>query len=187
MRIQQRGYPIFTAKIRQSLRLVQYGASARFHIYVCGLYWHTHTMMCQSPPKCQACWCMSHRWGNQCHLVTWIKTITPRWLCTQYSMNMHLRQLPWAHTHSTRLRALITRKGHSCSHESTSYKVHNHPHTHKHIYIYTYIHTYIMHNAITQSKKVNQTLPMFQGYDPARYRKCKTDIAIPKECGLSME
>ena len=140
MRIQQRGYPIFTAKIRQSLRLVRYGASARFHIYVCGLYRHAHTMMCQSPPKCQACWCVSHRWGNQCHLVTWIKTITPRWLCTQYSMNMHLQQLPWAHTHSTRLRALITRKGHSCSHESTSYKVHNHPHTHKHIYIYTYIH-----------------------------------------------
>ena len=44
-----------------------------------------------------------------------------------------------------------------------------------------------MHNAITQSKKVNQALPMFQGYDPARYRKCKTDIAIPKEHGLSME
>ena len=42
-----------------------------------------------------------------------------------------------------------------------------------------------MHNAITQSKKVNQTLPMFQGYGPTRYRKCKTNIAIPKERGLS--
>ena len=60
-------------------------------------------------------------------------------------------------------------------------------HTRTSIYIYIYIHTYIMHNAITQSKKVNQTLPMFQGYDPARYRKCKIDIAIPKERGLSME
>ena len=32
---------------------------------------------------------------------------------------------------------------------------------HKHVgkYIYIYIHTYIMHNAITQSRKVKQTLP----------------------------
>ena len=44
-----------------------------------------------------------------------------------------------------------------------------------------------MHNAITQSKKVKQTLPTFQGYGPKRYIKCKTDIAIPKECGLSKE
>ena len=38
-----------------------------------------------------------------------------------------------------------------------------------------------MYNAITQSRKVNKTLPTFQGYDPARYRKCKAEIAIPKE------
>ena len=42
-----------------------------------------------------------------------------------------------------------------------------------------------MHNAITQSEKVNQTLPTFQGYGPARYRKCKTDIVIPREHGPS--
>jgi len=41
-----------------------------------------------------------------------------------------------------------------------------------------------MHNAITQNKKVNQTLLTFQGYGPTRYRKCKTDIAIPRECSL---
>ena len=44
-----------------------------------------------------------------------------------------------------------------------------------------------MHNATTQSGKVNQTLPMFQGYSPARYKKCKTDIAIPRECCPSKE
>ena len=38
-----------------------------------------------------------------------------------------------------------------------------------------------MHNAITQSWKVNQILPTFQGYGPVRYKKCKTDIAIPME------
>ena len=35
-----------------------------------------------------------------------------------------------------------------------------------------------MHNTITQSKKVSQTLPRC---GPARYKKCKTDIAIPME------
>ena len=44
-----------------------------------------------------------------------------------------------------------------------------------------------MHNAMTQSRKVNQTLPTFQGYSPTRYKKCKTVIAIPKEHGLSKE
>ena len=87
---------------------------------------------------------------------------------------MHLRQLPWAHTHTTRSRALTTREC-SCSHKSPSYKVHNHPYTSRYRY------TYIMHNVITQSGKVNQTLPTFQGYGPARYKKCKTDIAIPME------
>ena len=44
-----------------------------------------------------------------------------------------------------------------------------------------------MHNVITQSKKVSQTLPTFQVYGPIKYRKCKTDIAIPRECGPSEE
>ena len=44
-----------------------------------------------------------------------------------------------------------------------------------------------MHNATTQSGKVDQTLPTFQGYGPARYKKCKTDIVIPKECGPSKD
>ena len=111
--------------------------------------------------------------------VTWIKTITLQWSCTQYSISMHLQQFPWTHTHTTRSRALMTGEGCSHSHESPSYKVHDHPHTG--IYIYTHAHTYIMHNAITQSTKVKQTLPMFQGYSLARYRKSKTDIAIPRE------
>ena len=55
------------------------------------------------------------------------------------------------------------------------------------IYAGIYIYTYIVHNAITQSRKVKQTLPMSQGYGPAKYTKCKIDIAIPKECGLCKE
>ena len=44
-----------------------------------------------------------------------------------------------------------------------------------------------MHNAIVQSRKVKLTLPTFQGYGPARYKKCKTNIAIPREHGGSKE
>ena len=40
-----------------------------------------------------------------------------------------------------------------------------------------------MHNAITQSGKVNQTLLTFQGYSPARYKKFKLDIAITGNAG----
>ena len=107
------------------------------------------------------------------------------WLCTLYDMNMHLQQMPRAHTYATRLRALMPRESHSRSHESPSYKVHDHPYTHRHIYIHT--HTYIMHNAITQSRKIKQTLPTFQGYGLARYRKCKTYIDIPMEHSPSKE
>ena len=64
----------------------------------------------------------------------------------------------------------MVRKGRSYNHEGPSYKVHDHPHTS----IYKYI--YVMHNAITQSEKVKQTLQTFQGYDPTRYRKCKIDV-----------
>ena len=78
-----------------------------------------------------------------------------------------------------------------CNHKSPSYKVHDHPHTERHIYIYicmyVYIHTYIMHNAITQSRKVKKTLPKFQGYGPVRYKKCKIDIAIPRKCDPSKD
>ena len=75
----------------------------------------------------------------------------------------------------------MTKEDHSCSHESLSYRVHNHPYTSKYRY------KYIIHNATTQSKKVNQTLPTFQWYGPVRYRKCKTDIAIPREHDPSKE
>ena len=64
----------------------------------------------------------------------------------------------------------MTREGHSLSHESPSYKVHDHPHTS------IYRCTYTMYNAITQSRKVKQALPTFQGYGPTGYRKCKIDI-----------
>ena len=39
----------------------------------------------------------------------------------------------------------------------------------------------------SHKEKVNHTLPKFLGYGLARYRKCKTDIAIPKEHGPSKE
>ena len=60
-----------------------------------------------------------------------------------------------------------------------------HTHAGIYIYIYIYLHTYIVHNAITQSGKVNQTFPTFQRYGPARYGKCKSNIAIPRECDPS--
>ena len=64
--------------------------------------------------------------------------------------------MPWAHTHATRSSALKARKCRSHCHKDPSYKVHNHPYTRRHIYIYIYIHTCIIHNAITQSRKVNR-------------------------------
>ena len=57
--------------------------------------------------------------------------------------------------------------------------------TYTHAGIYIYTHIYIMHNVITQSGKVNQTLPTFQRYGLARYRKCKSNIATPRECDPS--
>lgn len=82
----------------------------------------------------------------------------------------------------------MAREGRSHIHESLSYKVHNHPHTRRHIYIYIYIyiHTYI-HTSCTmlshKAGKVIQTLPTFHGL--ARYKKCKTNTAIPRERGPS--
>ena len=73
----------------------------------------------------------------------------------------------------------MTTECHSHCHESSSYKVHNHPDTSRYRY------TYIMHNATTQNGKINQTLPKFQGCGLARYKKCKIDIAIPREHGPS--
>ena len=76
--------------------------------------------------------------------------------------------------------------GHSPNHRVHHTKctiIHKQAHTHTHTHTHTY--TYIMHNAITQSKKAKQTLPTFQGYGPTRYRKSKSKIFIPKECGPS--
>ena len=115
--------PFSWRKFSMVLHLVRYGVLAGFCIYVYGTYKHACIVTSRSPSKHQACWCMSHTRGNQHHLVTWIKTITPRWSCTQYSMNIHLWQSLWAHTHITRPRALISREGHSCSHKRPSCKV----------------------------------------------------------------
>ena len=66
----------------------------------------------------------------------------------------------------------MTREGHSCSHKSPSYKVHNHPHMRRHIY------TYIMHNTTEWESKSDIAI---------RYKKCKTDIAILRERNPSKE
>ena len=142
--------PLSQQKSSRVLCLVCYGAPTGFHAYVYGMCQHAHARMSQRPSNHQAYWCVSHTWGNQCHLVTWIGTVTPWWLCTQYNINMHLQQLPCAHTDTIRSRALMARECRSHSHEGPSYKVHNHPYTS----IYRY--TYIMHNAITQNGKVKR-------------------------------
>ena len=64
-------------------------------------------------------------------------------------------------------------------------RVHHTKCTITHIQIDIDIHTsYAMQ---LHRRKVNRTLPTFQEYRPVRYRKCKTDITIPRECGLSKE
>ena len=156
---------------------MRYGTPPGFRACVYGMCQHAHARTSRNPSKYQIYWCVLHTRGNQCHLVTWIETITPQWSCIQYkALSMHLQQWPWVYTHNTRLGALMTRQGRSHNHESQSYKVHDHPHTS----IYRY--TYILHNIITQNRKVKQTLPTFQGYGPTWYKKCKIDIAIPREC-----
>ena len=62
----------------------------------------------------------------------------------------------------------MARKGQSFNHESPSYKLHNHPHTCRQIYIYIYTH---IHHA--------------QCYHTEQ--ESKTNIAIPRERGLSKE
>ena len=139
----------------------------------------------------RTCWYVLHTRGNQCHLVTWIKTITQQWSCTQYSINVHLWQSPWMNNHTTRSRALVTKEDRSHSHKSPSYKVHNHPHINKQTYLYIYIYIYVcmyvyMHHA--QCYHIEQENKPNIAYVPrvsTKYRKCKTDIAIPRECGTS--
>jgi len=45
-----------------------------------------------------------------------------------------------------------------------------------HTHVRRYIYTCIMHNAITQSEKINQTLPTFQANGPEWYRKSKQTL-----------
>ena len=130
--------PFSRQKSSRVSRLVHYGTLEGFmSVYTARIDvltpWRVETLQ-----SVKTHWYVLHTWGNQCHLMTWVKTITPRWTCIQYSMNMHLRQLPWAHTHTTRSRALMTRKGHSRSNKSPSYKVQNHPHTQAYIYTHAY-------------------------------------------------
>ena len=63
-------------------------------------------------------------------------------------------------THDHERAALLT----MAVHHKKCMTTHKQPQTNKHIYTHTHTHTYIMHNASTQSKETNQTLPTFQGY-----------------------
>ena len=101
---------------------------------------HAHARMSQSPIKHLSTLMHVSYTGKQMSLGTQIGMVTPWWLCTQYDMNMHLWQMPWAHAYVTRSRSLMAREGCSRSHKSPSYKVHDHPHTRSHIYIYIYTH-----------------------------------------------
>ena len=95
------------------------------------------------------------------------------WICTYSNYLGHIPTLQGQkHSRLEMIAHIATRVHH---------KVHNLPYTR----IYGY--TYIMHNAITYSKKVKQTLPTSQRYSPTRYKKCKINIAIPKERGLRKE
>ena len=142
--------PFSRQKSDKVSRLVCYGAPIGFHACVYGSCQHAYARMSQSLSKYQAYWCVLHTRGNQFHLVTWIGMVIRRWFCTQYNINMDLQQFLWAHTNTIRSRTLMAREGRSPSHEGPSYKVHNHPYTS----IYRY--TYIMHNDIIQSGKVNR-------------------------------
>ena len=138
-----RGTLFSRQKFSKVSQLVRYVTLVGFRACVYGACQHAHVRTSRSPSKLQTYWCMSHTRGNWCHLVTWVGTITLRWLCTLYSMNMHLQQLPWAYTYSIKSRTLMTREGHSHSHDSPSHKVRNHPHTHTHTHTCTYTHIYI--------------------------------------------
>ena len=131
-------------------RLVRCGTPARFLAYVYSACQRARAKMSQSPSKY-----VTHTRGNRLHLVTWIMTITPRWQYRQYDTNMHLQQSPQAHTHATRSRALMAREDDSCNHESSSYKVHNHPqaqaHTHTHTHTHIHTHTYTCRHSILHS------------------------------------
>ena len=49
--------------------------------------------------------------------VTWIGTTTPRWPCTQYTINIPT-VMPWAHTHTIRPGVLMVSEGRSHYHKS---------------------------------------------------------------------
>ena len=142
-------------KYSRVLHLVHYGTPAGFHACVYSTCQHARARMSRSPSNHQAYWCVSHTRGNQCYLVTCIRTIPPRLLCTHYDTNMHQQQMPWAHTHATRLSALMARKGRSRCHEGPSYKVHDHPYICR--YIYTYMHHAQCYHIEQESKQTLST------------------------------
>ena len=109
-------------------------------------------------------------YSDYAHNVTWICTYS-NWL-----KNILISQGP-EHSWPKRVAHISTRVHHTkCTIT----------HTHIGIYIYIYIYTHTSCIMLShRAGKVIQTLPTFQEFGLARYRKCKTNIAIPKERGPS--
>ena len=60
------------------LRLVCYGALARFRACVYGTCQHAYTRTSRSLSKLQVYWYVLHTRGNRCHMVTWIGMVISR-------------------------------------------------------------------------------------------------------------
>ena len=98
----------------------------------------------------------------------------------------HAHNIAWICTYGNRLEHIPTLQGQELSWlervTHVAMRVHHTKWTITHtcvgiyIYIYIYIHHVQCYHTEQESK---QTLPMFQGYGPTRYRKCKTNIPYP--------
>ena len=167
------GCPIFTAKIWQSFA---FGALWRTGRVSCLCIWCVSTCSHYDEPKPSKV--LEH--GNMCCIhgetnVTWWHA--PR----QSHSDEHAHNIAIMCTYDKRLECIPILQGQELSWlkrvAHVAMRIHHtkrtitHTQTNRYIYIYIYIYTCIMHNAITRSEKVNQTLPTFQGYGPVWYKK----------------
>ena len=136
-----------------------------------------HVDVCRIHGETNVIWWHGSRQSHcddRAHNITWIYTYGNR---LEHILVLQGQELSWLE----RVTHVATRVHH------TKYTI---THTHASIYICIYIYIHI-HTSCTmlshKARKVNQTLPTFQGYGPTRYRKCKIDITIPRERGTSKE
>ena len=153
VRMRQWGWPILTAKIRQSFT---FGVLWRIGKVSCLCIWRVLTCLCQDDSKplktLSTLICVAYM-GKPMSLGDMDQdgqvVVTMHRVLHEYAPTVNALS-----TYSClRLRALMAREGLSRSHDGPLYKVHDHPHTQRHIYIYA---SCIMQNAITQSTKVNR-------------------------------